>query len=197
MTYGVTDYVADLRRIAGAASGDRQLVERLRPCASRLAAATGWIEPEWRQCDPAQGFGVHLLHEEPDHSLAVFVIAWLPGRGTLPHNHKTWALVVGLEGTEQESFWRRTDDGSRPGFAELEAEGDRIVTAGDVSLCMPEDIHGVRNVGAEPSLSLHTYGRHINFTGRSEFDPDRREERPMIVSVAAEPTPGPQSSSSS
>ena len=192
--YGVTDYVRDLRRIAGEAPNARELVERLRPCAERLAATTGWIGPEMRKCDPAQGFGVHLLHEEPDHQLAVFVIAWAPGRGTLPRNHKTWALVVGLEGTERESWWRRTDDGSRPGFAELEAQGERIVTTGEVSVCMPDDIHSVWNVGAEMSLSLHTYGRHINFTGRSEFDPERREERPMIVSVADERL---QSSSSS
>jgi len=51
---------------------------------------------------------------------------------------------------------------------------------------MPEDIHGVWNVGAGPSMSLHTYGRHINFTGRSEFDPATGRERPMIVQVAEE-----------
>ena len=181
--YSVEDYVSDLRRVAGEAHDELELVERLRPFAVRLARATGWIKPEFRQCDPSQGFGLHLLHEEPDHALAVFVIAWLPDRGTLPHNHKTWALVVGLEGRERESLWRRIDDQSRPGFAELEHEGDRIVTAGDVSTCMPDDIHSVWNVGAEPSMSLHTYGRHINFTGRSEFDPVSHEERPMIVSV--------------
>ena len=181
--YSVADYVSDLRRVASEARDELDLVERLRPFAVRLAQATGWIKPEFRQCDPRQGFGLHLLHEEPDHALAVFVIAWAPDRGTLPHNHKTWALVVGLDGREKESLWRRIDDQSRPGFAELEHEGDRIVTAGDVSICMPDDIHSVWNVGTEPSMSLHTYGRHINFTGRSEFDPVSHEERPMIVSV--------------
>ena len=57
------------------------------------------------------------------------------------------------------------------------------MTAGDVSTCMPDDIHTVWNVGDDVSMSLHTYGRHINFTGRSEFDPEKDEERPYIVTV--------------
>ena len=189
--YGIAEYVSDLRRVAAEMEDELDLVERLRPFAVRLAASADWLRPDFRHYDPGQGFGVHLLHEEPDHDLAVFVIAWQPGRGTLPHNHKTWALVVGLEGTEKEELWRRTDDGRRSGYAELAPESERIVTVGDVSICMPEDIHSVLNVGAGPSLSLHTYGRHINFTGRSEFDPARREERPMIVKVAVEAKPAP------
>jgi len=57
------------------------------------------------------------------------------------------------------------------------------MTAGDVATCLPNDIHTVWNVGDDVSLSLHTYGRHINFTGRSEFDPEKDEERPYIVIV--------------
>ncbi|HEY0325114.1 MAG TPA: hypothetical protein VGC46_03945, partial [Allosphingosinicella sp.] len=114
--------------------------------------------------------------------------------------HKTWAGGVGLEGPERESFWRRRDDGSRPGHVEIERAGERLMREGDVSACLPEDIHSVWNCGGAISMSLHTYGRHINFTGRSEFDPATNEERPMIVSVAqghAASAAGPGQSSSS
>jgi hypothetical protein len=33
------------------------------------------------------------------------------------------------------------------------------------------------------SLSLHTYGKHINHTGRSEFDPGSRTEKRFLVTV--------------
>lgn len=33
-------------------------------------------------------------------------------------------------------------------------------------------------------MSLHTYGRHINYTGRSEFDVERKLEKPYVVRVA-------------
>lgn len=189
VAYSIRDYVEDLRTIVADGRSEREIVERVKPLARRLAAAPGWLRPEHRECNPEQGFGVHLLHEEPGHDLAVFVIAWLPDRGTLPHNHKTWAVVVGLEGQERESFWERRDDGSRPGHARIERAGERLMREGDVSACLPDEIHSVWNCGGSTSLSLHTYGRHINFTGRSEFDPATNEERPMIVAVERSPQP--------
>ena len=47
---------------------------------------------------------VHVLHEESDHRLAVFAVSWLPGRGVPPHDHGTWAIVVGVDGPEKNLF---------------------------------------------------------------------------------------------
>ena len=33
-------------------------------------------------------------------------------------------------------------------------------------------------------MSLHTYGRHINYTGRSEFDLEHKREKPYVIRVA-------------
>ncbi len=181
--YSVAQYVSDIRAIVGEEGHESRIVERIRPLATRLATTPGWITDEHRTCDEAQGFGVHLLHEDDNHDLAVFLISWLPDRGTLPHDHRTWAVVAGLAGREREVEWRRLDDGSKPGYAELARGGESIMTRGGSSACMPDDIHSVWNVGDEISMSLHTYGRHINFTGRSEFDPDARQERPFVVTV--------------
>lgn len=181
--YSIGDYVADIREITRQESSEEAITRRIRPLAKRLAATPGWIRDEWRHCPEDQGFGVHLLHEEDDHSLAVFLISWLPDRGTLPHDHQTWAVVAGISGQEQEVEWRRLDDGAKPGYAKLERGEVRVMTAGDSSACMPGDIHSVWNVGDNISLSLHTYGKHINHTGRSEFDPEKNEERPFVVTV--------------
>jgi len=75
------------------------------------------------------------------------------------------------------------DDGTRPGYAKLERAGKHVMSAGDVTACKPADIHSVWNVGDDVSLSLHTYGMHINYSGRSEFDPETDEERPFVVVV--------------
>ena len=183
ISYTIDQYVEDLRAIVGEEAHENKIVERVRPLAKKLASTSGWIKDDFWKCDAQQGFGVHLLHEEDNHDLAVFAISWLPDRGTLAHNHRTWAVVAGIHGQEKETEWRRLDDGKKPGYAELERIGESVMTAGDVSTCMPDDIHTVWNVGDEVSMSLHTYGRHINFTGRSEFDPDKNEERPLIVTV--------------
>ena len=52
-----------------------------------------------------------------------------------------------------------------------------------VSGVLPEDIHSVWNETEKVSLSLHTYGKHINRTGRSRFDPEAKTEEVFIVTV--------------
>jgi hypothetical protein len=60
------------------------------------------------------------------------------------------------------------------------------MSAGDIARCYPENIHSVWNVGKNVSMSLHTYGRHINYTGRSEFDVEHKRERPFMIKVAVD-----------
>ncbi len=72
---------------------------------------------------------------------------------------------------------------TRHGYAELERQSENSVGPGQVSCVLPEDIHTVWNETDNVSLSLHTYGKHINFTGRSEFDPTAKTEQKFIVTV--------------
>ena len=177
-------YVRDLREITAQHSDPVEITDLVAPLAKKFAQSPELRRPEYRECDAEQGFGVHMLHEEPNHDLAVFLISWLPNRGTTPHNHKTWAVVVGLEGQEQEINYDRLDDGAKPGYADLKRSGEQVMTAGDIARCYPEHIHSVRNVGKDISMSLHTYGRHINYTGRSEFDVEHKLEKPYVIKVA-------------
>jgi predicted metal-dependent enzyme (double-stranded beta helix superfamily) len=183
-SYSLDHYVCDLRTIAAEETDPVRITGLVAPLAKKFAQTPGWIRAAYRECDAEQGFGVHLLHQEPNHDLAVFLISWLPNRGTAPHNHKTWAVVVGLEGQEQEINYDRLDDGSTPGYADLKRGRERLMAAGDIARCYPEHIHSVWNVGKGISMSLHTYGRHINYTGRSEFDLEHKREKPYVIKVA-------------
>lgn len=169
-THILTDFIASLKEIASHETDDGRIVELVRPLAVRLALSDelrGLPRPE---PDPGQGFGFHLLHEEQDHTLVVALLSWLPGRTTPPHDHGTWGVVVGVEGEEVNTFWRRTDDGSREEFAELEKESERVFTAGESLTLLPRTIHSIENRSVAISLSLHVYGHHINHTDRSQFD---------------------------
>lgn len=181
--YSVEQYVSDIRKITAEETDTSMITKRIKPLALKLVNTPGWMKEEYRGVDEKQGFGVHLLHEEANHDLAVFVLTWMPDRGTKPHNHLTWAVVAGIEGEEYEIEWERVDDGSKPGYAELRKTGDATIKAGEVSACTPNAIHSVWNTGKTLSISLHTYGRHINHTGRSEFDPEAKTERPFNVTV--------------
>jgi predicted metal-dependent enzyme (double-stranded beta helix superfamily) len=187
-SYSLDQYLRDLRTITAEETDPVRITDQVVPLAKKFAQTSGWVRPEYRECDAEQGFGVHLLHEEPNHDLAVFLFSWLPNRGTTPHNHKTWAVVVGIQGQEREINYERLDDGTMAGYADLRRVGEQVMTTGDVSRCYPEHIHSVRNVGTDISMSLHTYGRHINYTGRSEFDLEHKCEKPYAIRIADEQT---------
>lgn len=183
--YSVDDYVKDIRAIVSGETEIGPITEWIKPLALKLAADPGWFEDKYRYTDPEQGVGLHLLHEEANHDLAVFAIAWAPGRGVSAHNHKTWAVVAGIEGQEHETNYRRLDDGSKPEFADLEATKEETLYPGTAVCCQPEDIHSVINNGDRVAVSLHTYGRHLNHTGRSTFDVEAKTETPIILKVEA------------
>jgi predicted metal-dependent enzyme (double-stranded beta helix superfamily) len=182
--FSIATLVAGLRAARAAARDDADMLARVRPLAQRAAASKrSWLRPAMCQPDAEQGFGVCVLHEENDHQLAVFVASWLPNRGTPPHDHGTWALVVGLDGEERNVFWQRLDDRGRPGYAEIVKVGERTVGPGDV-LAMPAGaIHSVWNDSERVAVSLHIYGRHVNHTQRSRFDPVNRSESPYRLAT--------------
>ena len=179
--YELKQFVDDLRAITVECGEPAEIIGRVRPLVRELALARTWLEPRHYRCDEAQGFGAHLLHEEADHTLAVFAAAWLPGRGAPPHNHGTWAVVAGVDGLEKNLFWRRVDDGSRPGYAEIVKQGEKAFGPGDVVSFLPDSIHSVINETDAVTVSLHVYGKHVNYTTRSQFDPATRVEQPFKV----------------
>jgi predicted metal-dependent enzyme (double-stranded beta helix superfamily) len=181
----IQDLVTKLRSVAAEPGTPDETARRVAALARPLAEDTSWIEPRLFEANEAQGFGVTILHEEAEHGLLVETVCWLPGRGVAPHDHRTWGVVIGLKGSERNINWRRLDDGSRAGYADLAQDENIIVERGDTVLLMPDDIHSVRNEGEEPSLSLHIYGRSLAHVNRSEFDPITKVQRPCPQRVRA------------
>jgi predicted metal-dependent enzyme (double-stranded beta helix superfamily) len=177
-----TRFVCDLRAIT-TASRPGAIIAELCPLVRQQAISRRWVQPDHLTCDAVQGFGAHVLHEEVDQTLWVVAFSWLPGRGAPPHDHRTWAVVAGVEGMEKNTYWRRLDDGRRPGHAELAPVGEQVVGPGDVVAFLPDAIHSVTNETDRVTLSLHVYGRNLNRVGRSQFDPGKQTERPFIVAV--------------
>ena len=103
----------------------------------------------------------YVLSEDDDQRFALYLNSILPGKLTEPHNHTTWAIVVAVEGEEQNRFYKRTDDGSVPGKATLEFDEEIVVKPGVGVAMMPDDIHSIAVVGDTPTLHFHMYGRAI------------------------------------
>lgn len=176
--YSLSQFVADLRSITATTADEREVLRQVAPLAERLAANPDLKNEAPIHSNVEKGFSFNLLHEEPDHALAVALLSWLPNGATLPHNHGTWGIVVGLEGEERNIFWRRIDDGSRAGYAELERVGEMDCVLGQAVALPSPTIHSVENTTEQPSVSLHVYGKNVYYTGRSQFDIVNKLELP-------------------
>lgn len=180
MAETLADLVRTMREVTARTRDPRRIVEALGEPARCFARSPVCRRPDFHTADEAQGFGIFFLNEEPDHTLAVVVASLLPGRSLPPHNHRTWALAVGVEGSETNISWRRLDDGSRKGYAEIVETGRSIAGPGDLLTFAPDDIHSVVNETATLSLSLNLYGLSFPYTHASRFDPVARTEAPLI-----------------
>jgi predicted metal-dependent enzyme (double-stranded beta helix superfamily) len=177
----IANLAADIKALLATTTNAGEITARVAELAKPLAADKSWIEPRCHETDDEQGIGIVILHREPDDGLLIETVCWQAGRGVAPHDHCTWGVVIGLEGEETNVTWRRLDDGSRSGFAELEKAEEMTVRNGDVCRLLPTDIHSVRNDGGTDSMSLHIYGNDLATTGRSEYDPINKIQRPCPV----------------
>ena len=179
--YSIKQFVADTMRIITACDDESKILSQVAPLAIKAAAGKEFRRDDMYDADEILGFGSTLLHAEPDYSLFIVVDSWLPGRGVRPHDHGTWAVVVGMTGPEKNTFWERLDDRSRQGYAKLKKRREEIVDVGEAVTMRTGEIHSVINEGDETTLSFHVYGRHLNHTGRSQFDLQSNTEIPFLI----------------
>ena len=158
----VSDTVDRIREIEHTRGVTRESLSEMRECLYALALQQG-LFPREDFPPPTDGDTNirYVLSEDDDQRFALYLNSILPGKLTEPHNHTTWAIVVAVEGEEQNRFYKRTDDGSVPGKATLEFDEEIVVKPGVGVAMMPDDIHSIAVVGNTPTLHFHMYGRAI------------------------------------
>src|SRR5262245_55304269 len=80
-TSAMARFLSQLRAIAARTEEPRVIVAQASPLVRDFALSKKWLEAKHYDCNVEQGFGAHLLHEEPDHTLAIFAGSLLPRRG--------------------------------------------------------------------------------------------------------------------
>lgn len=112
----------------------QKLLEELVKDPSIRAASKSWPLTEGRKN--------LLFYEDPDYHFAINGVVRVPGRKGSIHDHAhAWTAYGVLDGTESLERFRRIDDRSREGYAELELESVTEGNAGKVDLVPPFDIH--------------------------------------------------------
>ena len=126
---------------------------------------------------------LYCLAEDPDGTNALYLSSerHAEDRSTLPHNHLTWAVIVGVAGKELNKLYERTDDGSAPGKGAVRQTAEVELSNGAGLCLMPEEIHSVHAKGGSAMLSMHVYGLSMpRQTERIEFlaDGSTRNRKP-------------------
>ncbi len=158
----VAEAVARVRGIerAGGDGGGavtRDTLKAIRGVLIELAAESE-LFPIEEFAPPGEGGCLYRLSEDPDHRFALYAVSARQRKSTPPHNHTTWAVVVGIRGEEENRFYRRLDDGATPGKGEVDQIGRAVVAPGTGVTLLPNDIHSIHIDGGEPALFLHMYG---------------------------------------
>jgi len=109
------------------------------------------------------------LSEEPDGDFALYVYRPGPGKVTSPHNHATWAVVVGIEGEEPTTLWQREEV---EGVIRVTPAGQFSIGPGQGVCYLSEDIHSIDIAGPRAIKHLHLYGHSLmDLPERLDFDP--------------------------
>lgn len=111
------------------------------------------------------------LSVDADDRYALYLSVGRKGRETPPHDHTTWAVIVGMSGEEENRIYRRADDGRTPGCCALELREKCVLRAGDGLAYMPDAIHSIHVISDEPTRHFHIYGKALAaLPDRMQFD---------------------------
>ncbi|WP_137389855.1 cysteine dioxygenase [Rhodoligotrophos defluvii] len=132
-----------------------------------LLTHSGWLPRAYRRSDPNR-CQHYLLWCDPFERFSVVSFVLGPGLETPIHDHTLWGLIGVYEGLEFARTYRYI--GTEEEF--LKPLADSILQPGDVAMVSPEDIdvHIIRNVHIDPSISIHVYGGNIGKVDRHLFE---------------------------
>jgi predicted metal-dependent enzyme (double-stranded beta helix superfamily) len=157
----VAETISAIRTIEDQQGVTRESLDAIRTTLIELANRRELFnEEEFPPRDVDNSF-LYTLSEDEDHRFTLYLNSSACHVETPPHNHTTWAVVVGILGNELNRFYRRVDDGSVAGKGEVEQVDTYNITAGTGVTLMPDDIHSIHQEGPSLNLHLHMYGRAL------------------------------------
>ena len=126
---------------------------------------------------------LYRIAQDPDDRFALYASACRDHTATPPHDHTTWAVIVGFDGEEVNRRYR-----GRAGEGEPEVADEFVVRQGTGIAFLPDEVHSIHIDGG--ALNFHCYGLALErldqrrFWDRSSGDwkvfpahPDIREAR--------------------
>jgi predicted metal-dependent enzyme (double-stranded beta helix superfamily) len=104
--------------------------------------------------------GEELMYElcvDPNGGASIYLVSDGAGVDTVPHEHQTWAVIVGISGAEFNVFYKPSDE-DRVAIR----IGERCIREGNVLAMEAHEIHAIdSSLGIHPTYHVHLYGRSL------------------------------------
>ena len=187
--------IAETTRLTAEIGDAAARVEALRPAFSALLAATNWLPDSCAMPDESSrmggGIGQYALYRAENGSLCLFSLVVPPGAATPVHDHLAWGLVGIYRGRQDETVYRRLDDGHDPARAQLEIAKRQELGPGEFYPLLPptDDIHFVTTISETASVSIHLLANDTACVWRHKFDPASGLVTPFRSGYANAPCP--------
>lgn len=182
----VRGFIGDVRAAIAASDGPAAAIAAIRPAFTRLLQDPTWLPASFQAPSPTSGMGggigQWLVFRSGARDLCLFALVIPAGSATPVHDHLAWGLIGLYKGEQEETVFARRDDAAPVGEREeLTQAVQRHVRAGELYPLLPpvEDIHRVRTVSAETSVSLHLLANDTGCIWRHAFTPETAEVRPF------------------
>lgn len=140
MAYGLEEFCTDCRDALTADGGDggretiRQNLEKLLKNRDFVAA----------NCGPDAETGVHTLYHDDELDFHVLAHIYEKGRKSPPHDHgPSWAVYGQAVLNTDMTVWRRDDDASVDGKADLSVAKQYRIDPGMAGVFHPGEIHSI------------------------------------------------------
>jgi predicted metal-dependent enzyme (double-stranded beta helix superfamily) len=113
-----------------------------------------------------------LLHADPSRVFSLRIYLYGPGEYTPVHDHNSWGVIGPVSGELAVTNYRREDDGSQEGFAQLVESAKMRLIPGETACTLPlnDGIHKVGNPTGRTLVSLNMYGRPVPRSYINGFD---------------------------
>ncbi|HZT76907.1 MAG TPA: hypothetical protein VFA27_09630 [Vicinamibacterales bacterium] len=187
--------IGETRRLSAAIPDLAARVDALKPAFAALLARDGWLPESCAKPDETSqmggGIGQYALYRADDGSLCLFSLVVPPGASTPVHDHLAWGLVGIYRGRQDETVYRRLDDGRDPAHAQLEVCKRQELGPGEFYALLPptDDIHDVKTISDAPSISIHLLANDTACVWRHKFDPASGAVTPFRSGYTNAPCP--------
>ena len=165
----IRGFIARVRESIAVGATPHEACALIEPTFAGLLADQTWLPDEFAVANPKSGMGggigQWLLFRAGDGSLSLFSLVVPPGEQTPIHDHLAWGLIGLYRGEQEEDVFAADEHGIALDRTQ------RVIPGGLYSLFPPrDDVHRVRTVSDEPSISIHLLTNDTGCVVRHTWD---------------------------